>query len=200
MRKTGAVAALLAMGWSGAQAADKHDPLYAIVRMGSEISDKAAVGVKRAGLACWTSGIIHWKDVGPGKNMEQREIVQDVLEDEDIRVTPLGEYDGPAGQKEALRIRGRVMSAAFRLCARHWLGSNAMSGDAALEVEWRLESRAAAGLERIHLSRIKLKIDDSDAEPVDGLYRLLLQHAAKDLADWLKAPEEAQEVTSRSTR
>ena len=148
------------------------------------MADEQIVGSRRAGLMCLPLGSIRWSDVATGTGMDQREAVQDVLEDEGVTVAPLAESAG-----STLRIRGSVTTADFRLCARRWaLGdAKALSGDAQLSMEWRIEGRADPSAK--HLSAVSVHIDPKHAASTGAIYRLLLKAAAQDLATWLAHPD-----------
>lgn len=186
MRQALAGWALLALGAAAPAAART---VYTVVRVGSDLTGEQIVGVRRAGLACLPAGKLRWAQVDAGTNTDQREAVQDALEDADLPVVPFGEYSGERGDAETPRLRGVVKAAAFDLCAKHWLGdANALSGEARLDVEWRIESRAQAGVAQRHLSHVARTIGSHQAAPLASIYRLLLQDAARDLAGWLQSP------------
>ncbi|UAK24315.1 hypothetical protein [Sphingomonas nostoxanthinifaciens] len=175
-----------------AAAASPTPTVYAITRIGSDLAADQVVGVKRAGMMCMRNGVIRWSDLAAGHAMDQREAVQDALEDADIAVTPLGE-SAAADSKRVLRLRGVVRAASANLCARHWLGdSKALSGEIGVTIEWRAESRATATVERRHESVITRTIDAQHAAPAAALYRALLGDAARDLARWLSDPASAE--------
>lgn len=173
-----------------APSAPQAAAVYAVARIGSGISDDEIVGQKRAGLMCLPNGSIRWSDVTVGTSMDQREIVQDVLEDEGVAVTPLGEFVASNSAGRVLRLRGSVRSASFSLCARHWGtgDARALSGDTRLEIEWRAESRDDAAVEQRHVSTVTRRADGAHAAPLGAIYRALLKDAARDLAQWLIAP------------
>lgn len=153
----------LAMGsWAGpVSAASDGKPIYAITRVGSAITDDDLVGSKRAGMVCLPSGPIRWRDVGTGGSLDQREVVQDALEDAGLAITPLGSFGGGTA------------------------GHPALSGDAALEIEWRLE--ALDGSEVSHVSKVSRHVDEHHAASLTGIYRQLLADSAVDVAAWLRA-------------
>lgn len=188
MRRT-AAAALLALACTSAARAAGPAPIYAVTRISSAIDDGEKVGSKRAGLMCLPQGVVHWGDVATGGSLDQREIVQDALEDAGVAVTPLGEVGG-GGERAHLRVRGTVRTAAFRLCAKRFgLGdAKTYSGDVAIEMEWRVEDRASGGMEATHLSKVLRHVDEAHAASVGALYRALLRDSARDLAGWLVKP------------
>ena len=170
-----------------ALAAPGARPIYAVVRVGSALADEDKVGVRRAGLACLPNGPIRWSDIATGGVMDQREIVQDALEDAGLPVTPLGSTGDRAGPP-ALRLRATVRTADFRLCARHYLGdARAFSGDVALDIEWRVES-AVDGSEVPHSSHVTRHIEAERAASLGSIYRQSLGDAARDVAQWLLKP------------
>jgi hypothetical protein len=162
-------------------------PIYAVVRMSTELSDDDVVGHRRAGLICAPAGAIRWADIGAKSSTDQRETVQDVLEDAGIAVTPFGEVSPGRPAETARRIRGAVTAATFKLCARHWAigDANALSGDAAIDIDWRIEGRA--GIELHHSAHLQHAIDPAHAASLGAIYRALLKDAARDLATWLQA-------------
>jgi hypothetical protein len=171
----------------GAIAAPGNSPLYAVIRVGSSLADEDRIGVKRAGLACLPNGVIRWGDVATGGNMDQREAVQDALEDAGLPVTPLGLSDDN-DRRPALRLRAMVRAADFRVCARHYLGdAKAYSGDVALDIEWRIEG--GDGGEVPHVSRVTRHIEGDRAASLGSIYRQLLGDAARDIAHWLLTPQ-----------
>ena len=181
-------AALVLSTWGTvAPAAPGARAVYAVVRVGSALADEDRVGARRAGLVCLPDGPIRWRDIATGGVMDQREIVQDALEDAGLPVTPLGSLGDRAG-RPALRLRATVRTADFRVCARHYPGdARAFSGDVALDVEWRVESAADDG-EVPHLSHVTRHVDASRAASLGSLYRQSLGDAARDVARWLLAP------------
>ena len=164
------------------QAGAAPAPLYAIARIGSAIDGAEPVGSRRAGALCLPDGRIRWSDVAGVTSMDQRELVEDAFEDAGVAVTPLG-----VGSDHAARLRGTVRSARFSLCARRWLGggATALSGDATVRVEWRLEAADGAPVVT-HASEISRRIEPGQAAPLGTIYRLLLGDAARDAAAWLK--------------
>lgn len=179
--------ALVSGAWVGpATAASDGRPLYAITRVGSALADDDLVGSSRAGLVCLPNRAIRWGDVGTGGSMDQREVVQDALEDAGLAMTPLGSFGGGTAAHPALRLRATVRAAAFRLCAKHYVGdARALSGDAALELEWRVEG--LDGSEVAHVSKVGRHIDERHAASLAGIYRQLLGDSAIDAATWLRA-------------
>lgn len=180
-------ACLVVATWGGAVSAAASDgPIYAITRVGSALTDDDLVGSKRAGLMCLPNGAIRWGDVGTGGSMDQREVVQDALEDAGLAMTPLGSFGGGTAGHPALHLRATVRAAAFRLCAKHYVGdARALSGDAALELEWRVEG--LDGSEASHVSQVSRHIDEHHAASLAGIYRQLLGDAAVDVVGWLRA-------------
>jgi hypothetical protein len=175
----------LVMG-SPSAAADKG-PIYAITRVGSALTDEDMVGARRAGLFCLPDGGIRWSDVATGGSMDQREVVQDALEDAGLAMTPLGSFTGGVSGHPALRLRGTIRAAAFRLCAKNYLlNARMLSGDSALEIEWRVES--TDGTETSHVSKVSRHLDDKHPAALASIYRRLLADSAGDLAVWLRAP------------
>jgi hypothetical protein len=175
----------VAIGGGAVPAPAADGPVYAITRVSSSLTDDDLVGSKRAGLVCLPNGAIRWRDVGTGGSMDQREVVQDALEDTGLAVTPLGFSSNGSAAHPVLHLRATVKAAAFRLCAKHYLGdARALSGDAALELEWRVE--ALDGSEVSHVSKISRHIDESHAASLAGIYRQLLSDAAVDAAGWLR--------------
>lgn len=157
--------------------------VYVVDRIRDLISEDEKVGTRKAGLMCLPNGSLRWKDVSTGANIDQREIVQDVLEDRGLRVASLG---APGPTRRQVRLRGILKAADFTLCARDWLGDhNALSGNARLEIEWRAEEVNGAEADLRHVSAIRRHFDRHDAASLGAIYRLLLEEAAKDLADWL---------------
>lgn len=176
------------MIWAGLAGAAMAQPpaqrprLYTVARIGSAIDDAQTVGAKRAGMMCLPNGVIHWGDVFSGTQMDQREVVQDVVEDAGLTVTPLGN-----APDRAFRLRGTVRTAAFDLCARAWLGNaRALSGTVTLGIEWRLED-PTGGPVVSHVSTITRTIAGRQAAPLGAIYRTTLAEAARDAAAWLKA-------------
>jgi hypothetical protein len=158
--------------------------VYAVVRVGSVLDPAAVVGRKRAGALCLPNGAIRWSDVAAGTATDQRELVQDALEDAGVAVTPFGEAQDRRG---TARLRATVQAARFDLCARRWgLGDGkAMSGEAGITVEWRVEDGVAPP--RVHRSVVSQTVPASAGAPVGALYRALLGQAARDAAGWLAA-------------
>lgn len=180
---------LILSAWgTAALAAPADPPIYAVIRVGSVLSDEDRIGVKRAGLLCMPNGAIQWGEVSTGGTMDKREIVQDALEDAGLPVTPLGAVE-VRDRRPVLRLRATVRAANFSLCARHWgMGdAKALSGDVALEIEWRVES-AANGSEIPHVSRVTRHIEEARAASLGAIYRQLLGDAARDAAHWLLPP------------
>lgn len=188
--RIGIAVMLVALLGYDAALADPPDTIYSVVRIGSALGDDDKVGSRRAGLMCLPQGVLRWSDLASAGSMDQREAVQDVLEDAGLAVTPLGEASetGVRGRRH-LRVRGTVIAAAFSLCAKHWgLGNGkALSGDTGLDIEWRAESLASDDLPRKHVSRVTRRIGGDHAASVTAIYRVLLKDAALDLARWLRA-------------
>jgi hypothetical protein len=184
-----AMCLVAATGGAAAIAAPGDRPIYAVVRVGSALAGEDRIGAKRAGLMCLPNGVLRWGDVATGGAMDQREVVQDALEDAGLPVTPLGTTDRASG-RPALRLRASIRAAGFNLCARHYLGdARAYSGDVALEIEWRVES--TDGSEVPHISNVSRHIDESHAGSIGSIYKHLLDDAAVDAAHWLLAPANA---------
>jgi hypothetical protein len=181
----GRAACLVLSIWGAVAVAAPDHPIYSVVRVGSVLADEDKVGAKRAGLMCLPNGVIRWSDVATGGAMDQREIVQDALEDAGLPVTPLGSYDIRSGHP-ALRLRATVRMAKLDLCARHFIGdAKALSGDIALDIEWRVES--ADGSEVPHISHVTRHIEPDQAASLGSIYRKALGDAAGDVAHWLLA-------------
>lgn len=183
--RTALLACLIVSAWSNAASA-ADGPIYAITRVGSSLTDDDLVGSQRAGLVCLPNRAIRWRDVETGGSMDQREVAQDALEGAGLAMTPLGSYGGGTAAHPALHLRATVKAAAFRLCAKHYVGdARALSGDAALELEWRVEG--LDGSEVSHVSKVSRHIDEHHAAALAGIYRQLLGDAAVDAAGWLRA-------------
>ncbi|WP_174273783.1 hypothetical protein [Sphingomonas bacterium] len=177
----GCLAILLAA--TSAPAAPPPAPVYVVDRMRDLISPDEVVGTRRAGLMCLPNGTIRWKDIPQGDALDRREIIQDVLEDEGQHVASLG---GTVAARRQVRIRGVVRAAAFRLCARQWLGDRgALSGDAHLEMEWRAENGDGADPGLRHVSTIDRHFDGKQAASLGTLFRAMLEASARDLVQWL---------------
>ena len=179
MRRVAFMAGLLAAA-SPTWPDEPRHAIYYVERVSTVITDDEKIGVRRMGVFCLPAGALHWKDILPSRNLDQREIVEDALEDAGL---PLSDELSRAGG--AYRIKGAVTAADFRVCAKLGaLRDAAVVGDVALDVEWRLQRPGGEGASRIasHVSR------HLEAKATLGTaYRDLLTDAAKDLAGKLKA-------------
>ena len=165
-----------------APAEETAKPVYLVERVGTIIADDEKIGVRRMGAFCLPTGALHWKDIVPSRTMDQREVVEDALEDAGL---PLADTVAPGRAARLRRIKGSVTTADFRVCAK--LGAfrdAAVVGDVALDVEWRVQGPAEGEAVRwtSHVTRhLTAKTTLGTA------YRDLLTDAARDLAEKLKA-------------
>lgn len=166
-----------------AAAAASTDRVYVIERVGDRIAPDAIVGAKRAGLACLPNGRIKWSDVGVGGPTDRREFVEDALEDAGL---PIATIMSGTPLRRQVRLRGIITDAALDLCARNILGHpSALSGTGKLVVEWRGEGDGdAAPLH--HISKVEQDFKGPKAASLGEIGRVLLEEAARDLAEWLR--------------
>lgn len=154
-------------------------PTFYVERVSSAIADDEKIGQRRMGVFCIPSGALRWKDVLPSRSLDEREVVEDALEDAGLRVS--SESGRPGG---TARIKGSVTAANFRVCAK--LGAfrdAAVVGDVALDVEWRVRRRDDSDAAKLtsHVARHL-----ASKATIGSAYRDLLTDAARDLAGKLK--------------
>lgn len=164
-------------------------PVYIVERIGTLLADDAPVGFARAGLLCAPNRSLKWKDVTAGGAIQQREIVQEALDDAGLQTSTLVLKTGQRRGTER-RVVGEISDAHFGLCDRHWgLGrTHALSGEATLSVKWRIETPDGSAAPFRYTSQTKQAIAPADAAALGTIYQRLLTSAATDLAQQLAPP------------
>ncbi|NIJ07981.1 hypothetical protein FHS31_001591 [Sphingomonas vulcanisoli] len=166
-------------------AAAPADHIYVVERIGDRIAPDTEIGKKRAGLACFPNGRIHWSDIGSTGVTDRRELVQDTLEDAGL---PIATLNSGTPLKRQIRLRGVVTEAAADLCAKNMLGHpSTLSGTASLIVDWRGETADGEGALLRHVSTVEHRFEGPSAASLDTIGRVMLEEATRDLALWLQS-------------
>ncbi len=183
MRLAGMMFGLLgAVPLGAAVPPDGHVPVYLVRQVEATIADDERVGARRIGLLCVPGGkTLLWKTIAVDGEEKEREIVRGALEDAGLRVASY-----LRGGETV--VTGVIDTAGFALCERI-PGSGALSGDAAMEVTWRIEAADDNAPPSRWASRIRLHLDKAEAASPGAIYGRLLGEAANDLARHLTAPQ-----------